>query len=367
LGSCLSERSFPDGLGQSGWIGAEPLVTIAALWRPDNRNAISQLRAYLDQNKWIDLARAATGHPEGHRFADVLEIARHGSKAGLVDFPLSSVHYMETLRMRSGRHRRDVGGVMNELSRQVTMVASTDVLPGEIDRAVRARWGRPTNLREVAIFGHGPWHAFREEPKRFHLSDDLQVDDETRARVEEHYTHLLEEALLSGPAEDFPYGGFDPQAGDALRERHAQDERDLGELIRRSNRKAGDFRAAWLARTLVELTPLVTESMLRAGLSPELFVGLGKDGLAEFLYDLPVASAVFEIRYRRHRDPALPWNRQDLNDLHALSMAVVHCDVVVTERHVAGLMKEAKLDQRHSTVVLTDLAELSMVLVSVVA
>lgn len=31
---------------------------------------------YLDQNKWIDLARAATGHRLGERFADALTSAR---------------------------------------------------------------------------------------------------------------------------------------------------------------------------------------------------------------------------------------------------------------------------------------------------
>jgi hypothetical protein len=325
------------------------------------------LRVYLDQNKWIDLAKAATGSPEGDRFMDVLEIARHGSKAGLVVFPLSSVHYMETLRTRSGRRRHDVGGLMDELSRQVTMVSSPDVLPGEIDRAVRSRYGRPTLIRDVPIFGHGMWHAFQETPERFHLSDEVKVDEETRARIEERYTRLLERAMLTGPTQDFPYGGIDPKASDALRERHAQEERDLGELIRRLNRKAGDFRAAWLARSIIELTGLINDSMLRAGISPERFVELGKDGMAAFLFDLPVASAVFEIRYRRHRDPALTWTRQDLNDLNALSVAVVHCDVVVTERHVAGLMRDAKLDQRHSTVILTDLADLSKVLVSAVA
>jgi hypothetical protein len=325
---------------------------------------MSGLRVYLDQNKWIDLAKAATGNPDGARFVDVLKIARHGAQAGLATFLLSSVHYMETLRTRSGRQRHDVGRLMGELSRLVTMVSSPDVLPGEIDRAVRSRWGRPTEIREVPIFGHGVWHAFQQAPERFHLSDQVNVDDETRMRIEAEYTRLLEQAMLTGPAHDFPYGGVDPKGSDALRKRHAQEEPDLGELIRRLNRKAGDFRDAWMARSVIELTAQINDSMLRAGISPERFVELGKDGIVTFLYDMPVASAVFEIRYRRHRDPSLTWTRQDLNDLHSLSVAVVHCDVVVIERHVAGLLRDAKLDQRHSTIVLTDLAELSKFLVS---
>ncbi len=327
---------------------------------------MAPLRVYLDQNKWIDLARAATGHRDGARYVDVLEIARHGARAGLAAFPLSGVHYMETLRTRSARRRHDVGGLMNELSRGLTMASSPDVLPGEIDRALRARWGRPMDLREVPIFGAGPWHAFNEAPQRFHVPDQWPVDEETRDRLEERFTWLLERHLLVGPGEDFPHAGIDPQADGPLREQHAQRERELGTLIRGLGRGGRDFRDAWQARSILELLDPITEALLRAGLSPELFAGLGKDGLGQFLHDLPVASAVFEIRYRRHRDPALPWSRQDLNDLHALAIAVVHCDVVVTERHAAALLREARLDARHSTVVLTDLADLAGALIAAV-
>lgn len=34
------------------------------------------LRVYLDQNKGIDLARAATGHPAGARYTEALDTAR---------------------------------------------------------------------------------------------------------------------------------------------------------------------------------------------------------------------------------------------------------------------------------------------------
>jgi hypothetical protein len=52
---------------------------------------------------------------------------------------------------------------------------------------------------------------------------------------------MLEEALLTGPSQDLPTGGIDPRASDALRERHAQEERDIGELIRGPHRRAATF------------------------------------------------------------------------------------------------------------------------------
>lgn len=324
---------------------------------------------YLDLNKWVDLSWAVAGDPRGSRYADVLAIARHGAKASLVRFPLSSTHYMELARARFGRTRGDVGGIMNELSRQETICASTDLLPGEIDRACLYRWGRPTHLRERAVFGHGAAHAFNSLPEvRFHSPPELDVDDETRLRIEQHYTSEMEKALVTGPASDWPFEGLDPVAQhDPMRERHAQDEREVGERIRSSGYKGAKFHDAWTARMVVELLEPINEAMLRAGVDPNLLGADGKDGIERFLHDLPVASAVFEFRWRRHRNATLAWTANDLNDMHSLATAVVHCDIVVTERHAASLLREARLDTRHGTVVLTDLADLAQYLVAVAA
>ena len=56
------------------------------------------LRVYLDQNKWIDLARAAKGEAAGARFRDVLDLARASVATGIVSFPLDISRYMETAK-----------------------------------------------------------------------------------------------------------------------------------------------------------------------------------------------------------------------------------------------------------------------------
>ncbi len=317
---------------------------------------------YLDQNKWVDLARAVSGHPNGEPYRAVLEIARHGAKAGLVRFPLTSLHYMETLSTGSNRRRQDVGRLMNELSRELTMATSNRLLPGEIDRALRVRWGRPMNLREGPVFGQRAAFAFGEEPFKFTAPAELQVDPLTRSMIEEHFTGLMNNAILDWPLEDRGVPGI--QASRELGDRHAREEQELGELIRSGGYMGDRLREVWTGRMVMELMEPIHEAMLRAGISPRLFVELGRDGMSAFLADLPVASAVFEIRYRRHRNPQLGWTRNDVRDMHAMSVAVVHCDVVVTERHVAALLIEAGLDRRNGTTVLTDVAKLAPILVA---
>ena len=258
---------------------------------------------------------------------------------------------------------------MNKLSRQETMCASPDLLPGEIDRACNTRWGLPRSLREVAVFGFGAAHAFRSlDEIRYRAPANLDVDDDTRARIELHFTAELEKALLTGPIADWPFDGIDPVAQhEPLRQKHALEERELGALIRATGFKGERLRDVWMGRMLIELNNDIVDAMARCGLNPSLLTAKGKEGLTQFLYDLPVASAVFEIRYRRHRNPSLSWTPNDINDMHSLAVAVVHCDVVVTEKHMASVMVDAGLDTRHGTVILTDLAALAPHLVATAA
>jgi hypothetical protein len=70
-------------------------------------------------------------------------------------------------------------------------------------------------------------------PEIYHLPATFEADNETRWRLEAKGTHLLEQAMLTGPAQDFPHAGIDPRVTDAVREEHARQETELGTLIRR--------------------------------------------------------------------------------------------------------------------------------------
>jgi hypothetical protein len=120
-------------------------------------------RVYLDQMKWIDLARADKGVEAAARFADTLLVARRGVDNGLVSFPLSSIHYIETAKRRDERSRRALARTMATLSRFHTIASPRALVPPEIDLALHRRFGRPTNPRAPEAFGVGVAHALNIE------------------------------------------------------------------------------------------------------------------------------------------------------------------------------------------------------------
>jgi len=169
----------------------------------------------------------------------------------------------------------------------------------------------------------------------------------------------LECWVLMGPPEgiDLTGSGYDPQAHRAVEENFVTYEEAFArELQNRgfSGRAPDEVDA----QTLFLIAGPIAEACQRAGLHPAMFGGITKEFLLEFLADLPVEFAMCELRRLQHQNPGRSWRKSDLYDLHALSMAVVHCDVVVAERHWSHMMKRAGLDLRNETVVLTDIRDL---------
>ncbi|WP_129670219.1 hypothetical protein [Phytoactinopolyspora endophytica] len=83
------------------------------------RSLVSDPRpvVYLDQNHWIELARARVGSPKlaGDRLATYLRFTQL-AESGDIIVPLSSAHLTEMSR-KSGQQRRDVAVTMLRLSR----------------------------------------------------------------------------------------------------------------------------------------------------------------------------------------------------------------------------------------------------------
>ena len=75
------------------------------------------------------------------------------------------------------------------------------------------------------------------------------------------------------------------------------------------------------------------------------------------LRELPTLWATTELKRLQHENPARPWVPQDHGDLIALTMAIVHCDIVVFDKHWTALARRADLEdgQRHDLVPLREL------------
>lgn len=328
------------------------------------------LRIYLDQNKWIDLARAATGHQLGERFADALAMARAGVAAGGVSFPLDIHRYWETSKRGNNKSRNDVVDLMLELSCRRTMTLPVGILKQELDLALRRRFGRPEEPRKQQVFGLGMRHVTEGKVQwpELDLSDALNsraaLPNGLGASIGRGFGEYLEEQLLRAGPDTFRMAGFDHNDFDFGQRFVDFENRVAAEIVKQGLR--GDYiNAAVRVADLGDIRPAVTEAFERIGLSYEQFTSTCTVAdLLAFIDDLPTRYVTNVMRSAKHRQRQQKWEPNDFIDILALPVAAVYCDVVITERQWVHRLRQGKVDRRYNTQLLNDTAMLSEVIVA---
>ncbi len=312
------------------------------------------VRVYLDQLHWVSLARAATDHPAGRNFKRILKAVGDAVDMGKASFPLSSHHYYENHKQRNVRRRHHMASVMAAISQYHTIASLRDVIPGELDDALQARFGRPQLTRPVLAFGSGVEHAFGA-PKSV-----LPIPDGLDPALKERIYAAIQFAVLGGDTTPLGFVPSQlPSAFSLFDEYFRSSRQRLNDLAVAGRIARSDVRREVAAGALHDIIDPLSEALRHADVTLEEFEALGESGWIEFLHDLPSRDVDLELLQLRHRNPQKAWDVNDLADVSALAIAVPYCDVVVTERLWADLVKRAKLDKKYNTVVLANLNDLA--------
>jgi hypothetical protein len=329
------------------------------------------LHVYLDQNKWIDLALAATGNPRGARYVDALDAARAAVLSGMAVFPLDIYRYLETGKRAHDRSRTDVADLMFELSQEHTMARPHTLLPREIDQTLKRRYGSPAYPRDHQVFGTGlrhitegsvSWLPFDASKLR---GDSLSTTSpEELFQIGRIYDSLVEHKLLRTGPETARAAGFDPYETE-FGQRFVNHENSIGAALRHFNLSGSRLEMAVRASDLGDIQPAVTEALQRIGVTWDAFSAqLTESEVVAFMDDLPTRYVTNLMRAAKLRQSEQKWEPNDFNDIAALPVAVVHCDVVVTEKQWVHHLRLGKVEQRFKTILLSDAAELVGVLSS---
>jgi hypothetical protein len=323
------------------------------------------LTVYLDQAKWINLSTARVGRIDGARFVGALDVARQALAMGLVQFPLSTGHYIETWRASDPDRRRRLAETMIEFSQGLTLAKPPDLCDNELDLFISRLSGRPSPRTAWPPLGWGFPHASGMTPETHRSQVDLELEVEHLARRPEGY---------------LAHGGGHRDYGDLYRE--GEEGLLSGDEIQNRPRA---FREAIVAVSAVmEIHENIAWALQRAELPadalgpislarPDLPAGQRATLLSElmplaraFIEELPTRDAALRMRLLRHQNPGTKWESNDMVDIAYLACAVVHCDLVVTEKQWVHELKRSGLLEQHGTQAMHNVAELPSVLADLV-
>lgn len=314
---------------------------------------------YLDQNKWIDLAKAAEGRKDGLRFGKALQRTSELADARLVSFPLTTSRYVETWTTRNAAKRHSLARVMLRLARPTrallpdTMSGLPDILRSELRLALSQKLGLQQQAAGLPIFGSGVRHAFA------FVSWALAPPSLTPAS-EQFGPKDLEFASLAGPPADFPVSWLETESWKRFNLSYQHAEEQLRDWFRGAHVTRQQKRNVIHLRALFDVSAALHQEMRRAG-GPDP-AQLPPETLLALVDAMPTTHADIELHLQRHLDETLKRSRTDLQDMAGVTASVVYCDVVVTERTWVHSVRSAGLDRHHKTVMIARLEDLPDVL-----
>lgn len=313
------------------------------------------LIVYLDQNKWIDLARARVGRADGQKHQAVLEKITEVVSQGKAVFPLSWLHFVETRKKRDLKKRRELAEVMAEISQGIAIIPKSIIMNWELEHAIAMAFGEtPTPI--PSVFGNGMSMIFGQN----------FIEKEMNSQPHLKTAYLIDRAksVLSGKEATVSFLVGDDED---LNSKVVNGLRDINEPFvermeksREQDREANDDlqERLYLAILTKELQPKLIPMLGDHGKTMNDFFSLGLENVRRFFHDVPTLDVEIglALSLNKHWDRKLKVN--DTSDIAFACISIPYCDVVVTEVFLRTLVMRQKLDKKYDTEVISDLNDL---------
>lgn len=306
---------------------------------------------YLDQNKWIDLAKAVKSpltYPSEYAIYECLQAK---TRCGELCVPLSSSNIIETQKINDADRRRDLASVQSTISGGVVFHCRRRLLRIELGLHI-------AKMRGVTI--QGPpniWVLSNVFLDAFAEDDNPELDGFVPPSLPLKIAEQPSSAVYS-----YLFDLEDDERRVAIRKFYFGTGELRAVIESRRARNAGETLA--MRRKIYSAHLLIDDLEFILAVGRDL--GLGWYNVSDL--DEALLRSIPESLpgYYTERELALrlegqrrPLSDNDFTDMLAFSTAVTYASVAVGERQFVNLAKQAGLDKRYSTELLTTLGELS--------
>jgi hypothetical protein len=305
---------------------------------------------YLDQNKWIDLARAAkypAEHPDLHR---LLEVVAREVRDGRLALPLTATNIYETQKINREERRRDLASLQATLSKGLVFRGRHRRLETEISDVLRNANGLPAVSREEHWFLSDMFLEAFAEWNDSRLTS--MISEEVVAHVQSDPSTWLYEYLL-GPPDDVRKPGVRmfsegidrlTQQIEERRFRHKGESLDM----------RGRIQSALL---LINEIELILDIAQRAGLPWKSVSDMGSENAHKIIEDVATYYVEREIALRLEAQTR-PITENDFRDMQTFCTVLPYADQVIAENQFSSLARQAGLDKKYNTQITTAVASL---------
>lgn len=325
---------------------------------------------YLDQNKWIRLLQQREGKVTDPEIERILNLIISSTEDESVIFPLAHGHLVETATSHNRNSRRDdLFKLMLKISNYWTLARANIVLREEVGAYFNRVVCGETRLGNLALgrgllfmLGGDNWalsYTGNDNPEEVELRPKKKAQLEEAIRGREAFEISWEEAL-----ELFQKRDHEEELVEKMEKVRRQHEEKYSS---NAQRRRTAFIRHYENEVLFDLSKLCLENKIPL---KSLTVDLGEfyrrgeeaEEAIRFLQSFPANYTYVTLTVTRDLQKSRNIDKNDLNDIMSLSVAIPYCDVVVTEKFWTHEAKSNDLDEIYGTTIISKLAELKDVL-----
>lgn len=311
---------------------------------------------YLDQNKWIDVARAVKdpdGYPEHYA---VLEKLVEGSKAGRLIVPLTQTNIYETHKISDAGRRHDLAFTQATLSQGRVFRGRHKRLEVEATDVMRRAYGLDPLPRAPNWFLSKVFFEATVEREDDRLGGI--VSSRVFEAIQRNPPHFLYNYLMNTP--------------EAVRvaavKRFSEDSEKLRQRVearrtRDANESLSMRRRIYSANLMVDDLKLISGFISRAGLPTTNKNEVLRKCARKLIAESPSYLIERELTLKLEAQ-SREIEENDFRDMQASCAVIAYADIVIAENHFSNLAQQASLDRTFKTRVITRLAGLPAALES---
>lgn len=268
---------------------------------------------YLDQNKWIELARMVHGKDNSPMAKKIPLYALEAVKKGRIVFVLSAIHYIETARISNAGRRTRLAKVMWKYSQGNTITSYKNIVLHELASAL-SHFFNINRKMDFQLIGYGISHAFGE---KFSIN------------FPQHIENIFEECCLTGEG---PNGEIMPGLHQTrYRESFLNHLNKLPSI--REDLPKNKWEDCLYAICTMDIVEPLYEIMGAEGISPEQLGNIGPDNLRKLVDLMPTRQMDLFLHKLVLQNPNLKHQDTVLEDWAGLGVASQYCDLVICEKH----------------------------------
>lgn len=310
---------------------------------------------YLDQNKWIDIAKTISNPERYPKYIDVVKLIKEKADLGEWIFPVSLIHFMETLSRADLKSRKNLASVISSISKNYSIKSFVEIEKEEFVNLF-AKLHDATKQMSISAIKKNIFPAIGAD--KVDVTFKHELPSEVKELIQDVVESLVDDENIftmfmeQGYSQDLIK---ENNEGDQLSKKQWEKTQKYLQTLPKEHKYKICLVEGFLVqfKSHEKLLSTIFKKNREELIPPSIFKE--SESTINFLESIPSLNVQINLMYELLKNPQRPIQLHDNRDVAFLATAIPYCDIVITERTWKHAAKARNLNIKYSTIIENDL------------